>query len=134
MQLGLMGRASLPRGAVRDVRAVRTRPGSERCAFASAHVLARVAENPQPRSVFAPIRRVPRVADGAENAFGMGHEYGKAAVGRGEPGDAAWRSVRVVRVILGRTPVVVDVTQGEERPCRFERRNIGELRVTFTVR
>src|SRR5688572_1552071 len=95
----------------------------------SADVLTRVPENAQPRSVLAPLGRMPGVGDGTENALGVGHQYGEAAVGRGEPRDAARRSVRVVRVILGGAPVIVDVSQGEERPRRIERGSIGKLRI-----
>src|SRR5690606_35519079 len=63
-----------------------------------AHPHSRVAEQPDPRTVVVPLRRVPGEVDAAEHALRVGHDRGEATVRRGDGGDAAGRTVRVERI------------------------------------
>ena len=68
------------------------------------HCPARVAEHPHPRRRILASHSRGRhdICADAEHALRVRHQDGEAAVGRGEPGDAVRRAVRIVRVALGR--------------------------------
>src|SRR5690606_21964193 len=78
------------------------------------HPLACIAEHAHPRCLLAPLFRVPGMQHATEYAFGMRHQYGEAAIRRGDRGNTLRRTIRIQRVTLGSLAVMVDVTHGHD--------------------
>src|SRR5690625_2753803 len=70
-----------------------------------------IVEHLHPRRKSAPRARRPGIVDGAQQALGMRHENGDAAVAGGQARDALRRAAGVVGVAFGNLAATVDIAQ-----------------------
>src|SRR5690606_25400209 len=94
----------------------------------SADPAPRVREEPEPGGTIAPRFGSEGELNAAERALGVRHEDRRAPIRRGQRRDAAGRAVRILRIVLGDAPAMIDIAQRDEAALFARRavRRVGE--------
>src|SRR5262252_3437003 len=73
-----------------------------------------ITKHSRPRSIFAPMARVPGILHGAIDAFGMRHQRRDPSVAVRDRSDALGRTIRIGRIAHGRCAAIVYEARTDE--------------------